>query len=68
MGPAVRAPDPASQMWTRMRGRMDEQAFVLTEPLGLRLQSLQDVFSDLLTLLWLYVGHVSCISEHMQAY
>lgn len=32
-----------------MRGLMDERAFVLTEPMGLRLQSLaQDVFSDLL--------------------
>lgn len=32
-----------------MRGLMDEQAFVLTEPTGLRLQSLaQVVFSDLL--------------------
>lgn len=33
-----------------MRGLMDEQAFVLTEPTGLRLQSLaQVVFSDLLS-------------------
>lgn len=34
---------PASQMWTQMRGLMDEQAFVLTEPTGLRLQSLAQV-------------------------
>lgn len=40
----------ASQMWTQMRGLMDEQAFVLTEPTGLRLQSLaQVVFSYLLS-------------------
>lgn len=39
-GAAVQARGTASQMWTQMRGRMDDQDFVLTEPLGLRLQSL----------------------------
>lgn len=39
-GAAVQAWSAAAQMWTQMRGRMDEQDFVLTEPLGLGLQSL----------------------------
>lgn len=66
-GPAVQAAATASHMWTQMRGRMDEQDFVLTEPWGPRGAVLrQDVLSDLLnrpcwkntavSLKWLHVG------------
>lgn len=66
-GPAVQATATASRMWTQMRGRMDEQDFVLTEPWGRRGAVLrQDVLSDLLnrpcwkntavSLKWLHVG------------
>lgn len=68
-GAAVQARGTASQMWTQMRGRMDDQDFVLTEPLGLRLQSLaRCVFrsskpsmlreNSALSLKWLYVWRV----------